>query len=473
MKTHRLLLIAVLVTCGLLSVAQLPFRHYSTNEGLPSSETYSVFQDSKGYIWIATDMGVSRFDGYNFKNYSTADGLADNTIFKFYEDYKGRIWFHSFSGRLSYYYNDSIRGADMPINEQLRATLRNGYLTGIRCLANDTLLLGTFNGIIKVIPGNTDGTNTWVKIENLNNKNTYLFNDSSFATIEPQTATSIKLTTYINNTQSHESIVNDWYSHLINLVQNPDKSYVAIFSDSSFILNQNIQVTATVNLNTITTVLSENDSHIWLAGRKNGINLYHTSNYRTSVRHYLDRLTVSSVMRDRENGYWFTTTEDGIFYMPSKKFTWLIGNRDKMPDEKITSINAGPGGTWITAHYSLIVMKEDLQPVYKLLDRTGYPKEQTDIYYWNTFYYKPTEVWISTSSGVAIIDPVTEKLIQYINMLENEYGPEYDSRMLIADHGNNIWSLNLTTLRKIDAVTKKNNEIGKHTRPCSNCMRRF
>jgi len=418
-------------------------------------------------------MGVSRFDGYNFKNYSTADGLADNTIFKFYEDYKGRIWFHSFSGRLSYYYNDSIRGADMPINEQLRATLRNGYLTGIRCLANDTLLLGTFNGIIKVIPGNTDGTNTWVKIENLNNKNTYLFNDSSFATIEPQTATSIKLTTYINNTQSHESIVNDWYSHLINLVQNPDKSYVAIFSDSSFILNQNIQVTATVNLNTITTVLSENDSHIWLAGRKNGINLYHTSNYRTSVRHYLDRLTVSSVMRDRENGYWFTTTEDGIFYMPSKKFTWLIGNRDKMPDEKITSINAGPGGTWITAHYSLIVMKEDLQPVYKLLDRTGYPKEQTDIYYWNTFYYKPTEVWISTSSGVAIIDPVTEKLIQYINMLENEYGPEYDSRMLIADHGNNIWSLNLTTLRKIDAVTKKNNEIGKHTRPCSNCMRRF
>ncbi len=455
MKTHRLILIAVLVTCGLLSVAQLPFRHYSTNEGLPSSETYSAFQDSKGYIWIATDMGVSRFDGYNFKNYSSADGLADNTVFKFYEDYKGRIWFYSFSGRLSYYYNDSIHGADMPINEQLRATLRNGYLTGIRCLNNDTLLLGTFNGLLKIIPGDAGGINSWVKIEKLNNKNTYLFNDSSFATVEPQTATSIKLTTYVNNTQSHESIINDWYSHLINLVQNPDKSYIVIFSDSSFVLNQNIQVTATVNLNTITTVLSENDSHIWLAGRKNGINLYHTGNYRTSVRHYLDQLTVSSVMRDKENGYWFTTTEDGIFYLPSKKFIWLIGNRDKMPEEKITSINAGPGGTWITAHYSLMIMKEDLQPVYKLLDRTGYPKEHADIYYWNTFYYKPTELWISTSSGIAVVNPVNEKLIQYINMLENEYGPEYDSRMLIADHSNNIWSLNLSTLRKIDAASKK------------------
>ena len=455
MKTHRLILIAVLVTCGLLSVAQLPFRHYSTNEGLPSSETYSAFQDSKGYIWIATDMGVSRFDGYNFKNYSTADGLADNTIFKFYEDNKGRIWFYSFSGRLSYYYNDSIHGADMLINEQLRATLKNGYLTGIRCLNNDTLLLGTFSGLLKIIPQNAGGINSWVKIEKLNNKNTYLFNDSSFATVEPQTATTIKLTTYVNNTQSNESIVNDWYSHLINLVQNPDQSYIVIFSDSSFVLNQKIQVTATVKLNTIITVLSENDSHIWLAGRKNGINLYRTDNYSTPVRHYLDQLTVSSVMRDSENGYWFTTTEDGIFYLPSKKFTWLIGNRDKMPEEKITSINAGPGGTWITAHYSLMVMKEDLQPVYKLLDRTGYPREQADIYYWNTFYYKPTELWISTSSGVAIINPVTEKLTHYINMLENEYGPEYDSRMLIADHNNNIWSLNLSTLRKIDAATKK------------------
>ena len=214
MKTHRLILIAVLVTCGLLSVAQLPFRHYSTNEGLPSSETYSAFQDSKGYIWIATDMGVSRFDGYNFKNYSTADGLADNTIFKFYEDNKGRIWFYSFSGRLSYYYNDSIHGADMLINEQLRATLKNGYLTGIRCLNNDTLLLGTFSGLLKIIPQNAGGINSWVKIEKLNNKNTYLFNDSSFATVEPQTATTIKLTTYVNNTQSNESIVNDWYFSL-------------------------------------------------------------------------------------------------------------------------------------------------------------------------------------------------------------------------------------------------------------------
>lgn len=454
MNVIRLVFVAFLLVGYLFSGAQLPFRHYSTNDGLPSSETYSSYQDTKGYIWIATDMGVSRFDGYHFKNYSTADGLADNTVFKFYEDTKGRIWFCSFSGKLSYYYNDSIYGSDMPINEDLRATLKNGYLTGIYCLPNDTLLLGTINGLLKAIPGKVNSTNTWIKLQKLNNKNTYIFNNNSFATIEPQTATSVKLTTYINNTKSNESIINDWYSHLINLVQNPDKSYVVIFSDSSFVLNENAQVTATVNLNSITTVLIENDSHIWLAGRTNGINLYRTENYHTPERHYLDQLTVSGVMRDSENGYWFTTTEDGIFYLPSQKFTWLIGSRDKMPEEKITSINDGPGGTWITAHRSLMVMNQDSQPVYKLLDRTGYPGH-FDIYYWNTFYYKQTEIWISTSTGIAIINPITEKLIHYVNMFESEYGTEYDSRMLIADHRNNIWSLNLTTVRCIDATTKK------------------
>src|SRR5271163_3071507 len=80
-------------------------RHYSIGEGLPSSETYSSFQDSKGYIWIASDMGVSRFDGYNFKVFTTADGLTDNTVFKFLEDHAGRIWFYTFSGRLSFYFN--------------------------------------------------------------------------------------------------------------------------------------------------------------------------------------------------------------------------------------------------------------------------------------------------------------------------------------------------------------------------------
>src|SRR5271163_3720498 len=86
------LLVLFALSAGILPAQESYLKHYSSNDGLPSTETYSVFQDSKGYIWIASDMGVSRFDGYNFKVFTTADGLTDNTVFKFLEDHAGRIW---------------------------------------------------------------------------------------------------------------------------------------------------------------------------------------------------------------------------------------------------------------------------------------------------------------------------------------------------------------------------------------------
>ncbi|HPG32582.1 MAG TPA: two-component regulator propeller domain-containing protein, partial [Lentimicrobium sp.] len=91
------------------SYAQQPvFRHYTVDEGLPSNEIYHVFQDSKGYVWIATNMGVCRYDGRHFKNFDKQDGLAENTVFEVYEDFKGRVWFVSFPCQLSYFENGVI-----------------------------------------------------------------------------------------------------------------------------------------------------------------------------------------------------------------------------------------------------------------------------------------------------------------------------------------------------------------------------
>ena len=84
------------------------YINYTVENGLPSNETYSVFEDKKGYIWVATDRGVARFDGYEFEIFTTQDGLPDNTIFRFYEDYKGRIWLFSFNGKVGYYFRNTF-----------------------------------------------------------------------------------------------------------------------------------------------------------------------------------------------------------------------------------------------------------------------------------------------------------------------------------------------------------------------------
>jgi hypothetical protein len=65
---------------------------YTSRDGLPTSELLSVMADSKGYVWITSTQGVSRFDGQTFRNFSVEDGLSTNHVIQLIEDAKGRIW---------------------------------------------------------------------------------------------------------------------------------------------------------------------------------------------------------------------------------------------------------------------------------------------------------------------------------------------------------------------------------------------
>lgn len=80
------------------SLFQHKFVNYSVEDGLPSSVVYDVLQDSLGFMWFATESGVSRFDGYEFENFTIEDGLPDNDIIAFGHADDGRIWFLSLSG---------------------------------------------------------------------------------------------------------------------------------------------------------------------------------------------------------------------------------------------------------------------------------------------------------------------------------------------------------------------------------------
>ena len=91
-----------------LTEPQPKFNSYTVEDGLPSSETYFIHQDKKGFIWICTDRGVVQFDGYKFKLFTKAQGLTDNVVFKIYEDFKGRIWFLTYNSKLCYFENNRI-----------------------------------------------------------------------------------------------------------------------------------------------------------------------------------------------------------------------------------------------------------------------------------------------------------------------------------------------------------------------------
>jgi len=48
----------------------LRFEHVNIQDGLAQGSANSLFQDSEGYMWITTQSGLHRYDGYEFKIYN-------------------------------------------------------------------------------------------------------------------------------------------------------------------------------------------------------------------------------------------------------------------------------------------------------------------------------------------------------------------------------------------------------------------
>ena len=88
MRNTYIPLTCVLLWAGLSLPAQNPYiHHYTTQEGLPSNMVYYIYQDSRKFIWFATDAGVSRYDGTTFTNYRKKDGLASNEVIRIFTSY--------------------------------------------------------------------------------------------------------------------------------------------------------------------------------------------------------------------------------------------------------------------------------------------------------------------------------------------------------------------------------------------------
>lgn len=68
------------------------YTEYTVEDGLAQSQVKDICQDDQGYLWIATNSGLSRFDGIEFVNYSIQDGLPDNKVRKIYKSENGDLW---------------------------------------------------------------------------------------------------------------------------------------------------------------------------------------------------------------------------------------------------------------------------------------------------------------------------------------------------------------------------------------------
>ncbi|NVM77545.1 signal transduction histidine kinase/CheY-like chemotaxis protein/ligand-binding sensor domain-containing protein/HPt (histidine-containing phosphotransfer) domain-containing protein [Duganella sp. SG902] len=133
---------------GWSRLAQPVFQNYGAQNGLSNPVTTDIAQDQAGFLWVGTQGGLSRWDGYRFRNYTSVAGdsrsLPDNFIVAVHVDQRGLLWVGTVNGGLARYRPETD---DFVTYHSKNSALSPG---GVRAIAGDGadgLWIGTDRGL--------------------------------------------------------------------------------------------------------------------------------------------------------------------------------------------------------------------------------------------------------------------------------------------------------------------------------------
>ena len=102
---YMLLLIILLITTNIVYVSaynNINFKNITSEDGLSQGTVETIIQDDQGYIWLGTNDGLCRYNGYEFKIYKhdeeLENSITNNYIVDIKQDNSGNIWVGTANG---------------------------------------------------------------------------------------------------------------------------------------------------------------------------------------------------------------------------------------------------------------------------------------------------------------------------------------------------------------------------------------
>jgi len=129
----------------------LQFEHISIENGLSSNQVYSILQDSKGFMWFATDNGLHKYDGYKFTIYTQDPdkpySISHNFIYSIYEDRFGNLWIGTYGGGLNKFDREKEQFIHFKHELDNIHSLPDNYVLSIHEDRDGDLWIGTYGGL--------------------------------------------------------------------------------------------------------------------------------------------------------------------------------------------------------------------------------------------------------------------------------------------------------------------------------------
>lgn len=145
MKNKAIIIGLFLLGSFQANAQQYFFSGYSIEDGLSQSVVNCIFQDSRGYIWVGTQNGLNKFNGYKFEVYTYDPGdtnsIPNNWIYSIAEDQEANLWIGTKEGLIKYSRKENqfskIKYAT-PYKVQV-----TDYVYDVKCARNGDILINT------------------------------------------------------------------------------------------------------------------------------------------------------------------------------------------------------------------------------------------------------------------------------------------------------------------------------------------
>jgi hypothetical protein len=350
------ILILLLLTSILLSAdtqaQEKVYRSFTIQDGLPTNNIFKVRFDKKGFMWIAHDKGVSKFDGYSFKHYHSPLQRS-NVYTDLYIAPDGKIWVTNIGLQAFYIENDQLILFKSFNLNYLHSTLKMGFLK------NGNLIFNAEGGIFEYDIKTQKETKLTL---DLNIHFFEVFNDVVYFN-DPRTDKVYKF--YNEKIDSINVHVGQYIIHVDNncIISSYNTSDILeIHYGPDFKKNKIIHLPYKYNHS------EKNGDFLYVYTLNNVIKIDLISN-DYSYSEYINGHSYTHHSLDHLGNEWYSTLNDGIIFAPASKIVDIEPNNNDKIIKVVQFQNKVYGITYNSQLYEIVgdktIKRADLKPYFK------------------------------------------------------------------------------------------------------------
>jgi ligand-binding sensor domain-containing protein len=420
----------------------IQFQHLTAEHGLSNNRVQAITQDKYGLIWIGTQDGLNRFDGYKADVYQNERGnkksLPNNYVRCLFTDLHGTVWIGTSNG-LAYYDSHSNSFQSFFYDSNDVKSLPDNTITAINEDTNGMLWIGTYRGLCSFDIKSKRFTR-FVHDDHPNSISGNYIRDIEFA---PDGAM------WITTNKG------------LNRLDLTTMKFTSFFHDPND--------TTTLSDNTLTKMDIDQNGNLWVSVNETiYLECFNTRTHRvTHFKHFTEEQShipnnhPRDIFVDNSGRLWVGTQAEGLYlFLPDKndfyQFKADLLDPDKLQSNTVVGFcQDNSGMIWLATHaYAERFNPDESKFIsYRL-------KSNTTQYFANFPAYAITEdsshrLWVGTGNGIYILDRQTGTITNYQRNQKDPHSLSSNHiQSLCFDRWGKMWIGTMSGLDLFDPVKK-------------------